>query len=436
MAGDEQAEDFPVEEPEEAAGGESAEGEAPLEEDILVVLPEEESGTGGMDSFFDEAEAAVEAESAGVPAVEAEPGEEPVLEAEPAEAPAAEEAPAEEVVVEAGPLPVTILDLYADGLPAVDPQVRDYLGQGYLFYIVNASAVPSAAGDDLVPLVDLDADVRAQGGQLVLCNLQDAVKTAIHEAGLYDSLSLTEAEEEAVDWTRKIVMENTGSDIELSRVPLGTEGVAEEEAAVPPPEMEALVTQEVPREETDEVVDLTEDAIVQEAPLEPEVSPEMVTQEIPEEEFEAYAAETTAEAPVHEDVCPEPEPAVASFEPVGPRVGPTRIRPRARRPILLLVLLMGTVALVFTQFDFAPKILQVLGVTEGPGPVAIAPTTDGGEAPPPTPEGNGETPVTPEGPTERTPPGRTPAVPDDPETESERYKEVLTFSLTDLIERR
>ena len=438
MAGEELPEDSPVEEGEGVAAEGEAQEETPLDEDILVVLPDEEGGGAGMDSFFDEAEANVE--TTDEVEVQSSPEPEAILDlaqAEETEAPPADE-PAADTDAGAAPVPVTILDVEADGFRFVYPQITEYLGQGYLFFIVNASAVGAVPEDDLTILADLDSEVRGPGGQLVFCSFQDDLRSTVNELGLYDSLSLTDTEDEAIDWTRKIVMENTGSDVEISRVPLGGGEAPESAPPEAAEELEAEVTQPMDLE-SDGVVDLSEEAIVEEevvAEEEPpfeeapadfgegesfEPTPEMVTQEIPGDYGQYAQAETE-------------EPADHGYqvihEPMDDQYGATRVRPRARRAILLMVVMLGIVAIGFQQFDLGPKILNYI---KGAKEVAIGP-------PPPDfgvdlPTGGGVVPPTRDGSTGGD--GSTPpAVDVDREAEGRKYEETLLFTLTDILERR
>ena len=438
------AEDWPeeplAEQPDE--GDEGAAGDASTDEELLVVLPEgegEEAG-GGMDSFFDEAEANVDAEAPAEPAAEPEEGEaEPEVSGE--EAPPAEEEPPliEEVpaeaeaegaggVLEGGPVPVTVLDVAPDGFRYVYPQITDYLGQGYLFFIVNASAIESLPQEELTLLVDLDAEVRGQGGQLVFCGFQDTVRGAIDEMGLYDNLSLTETEEEASDWTRKIVMENTGSDVQVSRVPVGGDAGGEVPEAVSA-EMDGMVTQPMVDEEEEQVVDLSEDAIVEEggpeepvyeeAPADVIPTPEMVTQEIPGD-YHDFLPDEPGEPAFEPAGPPEPDYQIIR-DPAGEKFGHTRIRPKAVKPIVFLIIVMGGIIIGFQQLDLGSRLL---GIFSGePTEVVELPGTTGGGGPGP-------------GPASTTGPPGAVATDGGPGVGAKGYQEALEYSVSDILGRR
>ena len=179
-------------------------------DDLLVVLPDGESFDDG--SFFDEAEANVE----GV--TEADVVAADVMPADPRSP--------------SGPVPVTILDVASDGFPMIEGKIWDDIGQGYLYFIVNAAQVMAVEDDDLRAMANLDSEVRNCGGQLVFSDFNGGIVAQIQGLGLYESISITDTEGEASDWLRKVVMESTGAEVQIARVPIGGGGEAFDAAAM------------------------------------------------------------------------------------------------------------------------------------------------------------------------------------------------------------
>ncbi|MCZ6688581.1 MAG: hypothetical protein O7H41_03160 [Planctomycetota bacterium] len=431
MAAEDLPEDLQADQPDE---DQEAGDDASLDEDILVVLPDEE-GSESADSFFDEAESNLGGEE---PAEIGTASEE--AEAVPGLVESADELMAEEVeisggesppAVEAAPVPVTVLDLAPDGLAFVYPQVTEYLTQEFLFYIVNAAAVEQLPGEELTLLTELDNDVRSHGGQIVFCGFRESVRGVIHEMGLYDRLSLTDGEEEAIEWTRKIVLQNTGSDIEVNHVPLGGgEPLSVGESGSEAPNMDALMTQPMDRDAVEDVIDLPEESIVAEEEVVEEVpaGSEMVTQEIPED-HEQYAEEAPAQPEPFYEPTPEPRPVI---------YGAITDKSSHRRPILLGMLLIAVVVGLFFGGVFGVDGTDVLGwlgmASDDSSTVATTGTGsvqgNGGDTKPP-PDTNGAQSNN----SDTTPIKNTDTPPLPAEEESASYEEALHFALTDLLGR-
>lgn len=468
------SEQLPEENPfEESAEGAPQEEEA-LDEDFLVVLPDEE-GQEWSDDFFEQAEAAVDApplvEEA--PPMEPEPFEEaPVTEADETVI----EERVEEPVYEEGaePIPVTVFDVAPDGFPAVEPKVWEYLEQGYIFFVVGCGEVLTVEDLELQSMAELDGEVRERGGQLVFSALQDPIREQVQALDLYDALSLTESEEEATDWMRKVVMENTGSDIQVGRVPITAEGA-------PPPVLEPPpVEEEVPVEEPllEEEDVLVEDALPADAAYEAPVAEEIIEEAFPEEEiveesvpFEedtvlpgmdaemTQPMEVEEEAPpmdiveLTEDAIVEEPIEVATPEMVTQEIGPTMeeeppleeayAAPAERvsdaRPYLIvdappkpwgrwiatflvIVIILGGAGYAVVHFDVYGKVKGF--VASGEPPVDPGPAETGATGPTPTGP-DVEPPGEPDRPTEP-----------DPEAERRGHVEALQYSLEDLLGRK